>query len=134
MKIADTPPVHCAACYGAYTDRRHVDFEASYDGPIVEGGYAGEDGRVETHIPVSIDDLIICDKCLTDAARLIGLGDVERLTAQLADKERELAEKDHQLRNAGSEVQALKTVIALEKETGTPPRRGGRPATRKAVA
>jgi hypothetical protein len=56
-------PVACASCYGQYTDRRHVDFGSSTDGAVLAGpsNIAGGKGQ-------SIDEVIICDECLTAAA------------------------------------------------------------------
>jgi hypothetical protein len=124
--MADTPPVRCSACFGQYVDRDHVDFEASWDGPVVEGGYIGENG-LESNIRVSIDELVLCENCVRDAAALVGFGDVEKLSAELAQKDQQLADMETRLRNAGSEVMALKTALGIEKEHGPPPARRGRP-------
>jgi hypothetical protein len=29
------PPTMCSACFGQYPDRNHVDFEAAWDGPVI---------------------------------------------------------------------------------------------------
>lgn len=61
-KIAEAEPFFCAACHGRPEGARYIDFEAYYDGPVIN-----EDG-----IKLTIDDLVICDQCLGAAARLIG--------------------------------------------------------------
>jgi hypothetical protein len=88
-RLADTPPVQCSACGLQRPDRQHVDFDAAWDGPVVEGGLATGDGVVRGPA-VSIDELVICDECLTVAGRLIGLESVDQgytasLEQQLAD-------------------------------------------------
>jgi hypothetical protein len=94
VKVCDTPPPFCASCYGQYTDLRHVDLEASYDGPVVEGGIVGEDMQVQDKIKVSIDELVLCETCLSEAAALIGLtSDAGTRMAELAQRNQELEER-----------------------------------------
>jgi len=45
-----------------------------------------------------IDDLIICESCLRDAGRQVNLGDVERVTEELRNAERENDDLMEQLR------------------------------------
>jgi hypothetical protein len=59
MKFADPKPPFCSACY-QHSTGRHIDFEASWDGPVLEDG---------SKIKVSVDDLILCETCVTRAAR-----------------------------------------------------------------
>jgi hypothetical protein len=96
MKLTETPPVRCSACFGQYPERRHVDFEAAWEGPTFKEGIAGEDGEILNAIPVSIDDLILCEDCLRAAAALIGLKDpdeVSEYAEQLETQRDELLEK-----------------------------------------
>jgi hypothetical protein len=96
MKLTEIPPVRCSACFGQYTERRHVDFEAAWEGPTFKEGIAGEDGEILNAIPVSIDDLILCEDCLRAAAALIGLKDpdeVSEYAEQLETQRDELLEK-----------------------------------------
>jgi hypothetical protein len=51
---------------------RHVDFEASWDGPVVDGGLATGEGLARGPL-TSIDELVICEECLTVAGALLGL-------------------------------------------------------------
>lgn len=64
MKLAESPPRYCAACHGQYPKRKHVDFEAYYDGPVI---------NEENNIKMGIDDLVLCEECLSNAAMLIGM-------------------------------------------------------------
>jgi hypothetical protein len=72
MKLASSI-TYCASCHGQYLDRKHVDFDAYYDGPVIDT--AGD-------IKVSIDDLIICDECLKNAGALVGLFPAEDLKTE----------------------------------------------------
>lgn len=62
IRIAERPPAMCSACFGQYPDRHHIDFGASWDGPVLDGAHR-----------VSIDELIICENCIEIAASLFGL-------------------------------------------------------------
>lgn len=55
-------PHRCAACWQQHPNLVHVDFEVGYDGPT----FRDENGTL-----ITIDDLIICENCLKDAARLL---------------------------------------------------------------
>jgi hypothetical protein len=74
-----SPPVACAACYAQYPDRQHVDFGATYDGPVLNQLDVISTGVTN----VQIDELIICDKCVSDAAALLGLKDPGKMKAQI---------------------------------------------------
>ena len=94
MRLADPKPPFCAACFQHSTDT-HVDFEASYDGPVIE-----KDG-----IKTPVDDLILCESCVRSAANLLGMLDPEMLLKLIQDAEGEIRE----LRN---EVEKKDKVIS----------------------
>lgn len=88
IRLAEIPPVVCSSCGGQYTDRRHVDFVASWDGPVLKDVAGG--------INVSIDELIICEQCIQVAAGFLGLVDPGELAEQLEglqDRNQELVER-----------------------------------------
>jgi hypothetical protein len=70
IREADRPPVRCAACFGSYPERRHVDFGAAWDGPVFDepDGVVGGARQV-------VDDLVICEDCLRSGAEVLGLED-----------------------------------------------------------
>ena len=111
MKVCDVPPPHCASCYGQYTDMRHVDLEASYDGPVIEGGVVGPDGVVVNKIPVSIDELVLCETCLIEAAALIGMRPVDGLIDELRQRNQTQAEE---LLGLKAYVQQLEAAVATK--------------------
>src|SRR4051812_34743692 len=77
IHVAPTPPVACSSCGGQYPDRTHVDFGSAGDyGMAHAEGVAG--GKM-----VSIDDLVVCEECLTAAALCLGLEDGTELRARL---------------------------------------------------
>lgn len=108
IRLAETPPPACAACNGQYPERRHVDFGASYDGPVLDGAKA-----------MQIDDLIVCEECLSAAAALIGTSP-EQIERERQAKER--AENTAQrLAGALDYIAKLEAAVAAKP---TPKRKG----------
>lgn len=118
IRLAPTPPSHCSSCFGAYPQRRHVDFGASFDGPVLPSGLeaSGVNG-------VSIDDLIVCEDCLATAAREIGFGDVAALTKQIEQQAAHAEELTERLAGAIAYYNKLETAIAAKPEPKTSKRR-----------
>ena len=77
IQIAQPAPAHCSGCFQQKPQQTHVDFGAAYDGPMVPAleGATGVVGH-------SIDELILCEDCLTQAAKLIGLENAGALVAE----------------------------------------------------
>lgn len=75
MRISDIPPAYCVSCHKAGPGEEFVDFEAYYDGPVIQ----------EEHYKYQVDDLIICKDCLLDAGKLIGIGDVQSFKQENAE-------------------------------------------------
>jgi hypothetical protein len=115
IRLASPPPSYCSSCYGQYTERRHVDFGAAYDGPVLEG--------VEGGVPASIDDLVICEECLAAAAKVIGYDDAAKLNEQIAAQADQLGELTERL--AGAMAYANKLEAALQSKP-EPAKRGAR--------
>src|SRR4051794_41947721 len=68
IRLAETAPAACASCRRRDPDARHVDFGAAGD-----YGMAPAPHNIARAKLVSIDDLIVCEHCLTDAASVLGL-------------------------------------------------------------
>lgn len=88
MRLATITPAYCSACFAQKPEEQYVDLEASWDGPVLGNGES---------VPfVSIDDLVLCVGCLTEAAAIVGLGDLEKVRAELEQarsEKRELSER-----------------------------------------
>jgi hypothetical protein len=109
MRVAETAPAACSACYLAQPELRHVDFEAAWDGPMFPDGVANADGEIADHVPVSIDDLIICEHCLCAAAAHVGMADPDQTLAeleQLRDVNQTIAEKNRGLEDYVATLEA----------------------------
>lgn len=59
--LAGRTPVACAACYGQYPDRLHVDFRAALEGAQVQGGPRAP----------HVDWVVICESCLRSGVALL---------------------------------------------------------------
>jgi hypothetical protein len=77
-------------------EKRHVDFGASTDGPVLElaGGQSLRQAPTPGHLMSAvgvvghvIDEIIICETCIAEAAKLIGLEDAAALRRQLETAE-----------------------------------------------
>lgn len=114
IRPAQPPPAYCSACFGQYPDRRHVDFGASYDGPVLENVAGG--------VPASIDDLVICEECLATAAKLIGHGDTTEKDAQIETQAAQMQELTERLAGAMAYCNKLETAIAAKPKVERKPR------------
>jgi hypothetical protein len=66
-------PQRCSACFNQQPALRHVDFDAACD-----RGYGQEEA-----VKVVMDDLILCESCVKEGARLIGMTDSHELHTRL---------------------------------------------------
>jgi hypothetical protein len=113
IHLVEPAPPRCSSCWQQKPQKRHIDFGASWDGPTFPPFDNVAGGVVST-----IDDLIICEDCIRDAAKLIGLGEHARLQQQLAELEQ--ANERLHARNdelAAIEAQAQKLRESLEPVT-----------------
>lgn len=78
IHLAEPSPPYCAACYQAVPGKRHVDFGSSTDGPVLPSL-----GDVVGLVGHTIDEVVICETCIAEAAKLIGLEDAAALRGQL---------------------------------------------------
>ncbi len=80
MRLTNTP-AYCSSCFQQQPDKLHVDLDAAWDGPVLEGS-----------IKVAIDDLILCEGCLREAYRLLP----SRRDAQVEEYKRNLDQLQEQ--------------------------------------
>lgn len=113
MRLTSTAPKLCSSCFQQKLDEPHVDFDSAWDGPRFQNGVAGEDGEVVTTLPVSIDDLIICESCLRAALKLLPGDDRDDVIERLREQVRTL-EADAEKR--GEYVEKLEAAIAAKPE------------------
>lgn len=114
VSLAPRPPAVCAACFNSKPGKRHVDLGAAYDGPAF---------RDDAGVAQSVDDNIVCEDCIREAARLLSLDeqpirDVER-RAETAEK----AAADWQHYAEGLEASLAHRPEPKRRPPGRPPRR-----------
>ena len=113
-KIADKPPVYCASCHRQNVELRHVDFEAYYDGPVINGD-----------IKVSIDDLIICEECMRAGAELLGYIKDDESRDLILEYIDQVDKMDKQITQLEQEKRDL--IFTVEHVTKHPPKPTSRP-------
>lgn len=119
MKLADIPPTYCAACFCSEPAKPHVDFEAIYDGPVIEN----------SGVKIPIDDLVLCEDCLAAGAILIGMVHNKKMMVENYELGKAIEEKDEY-------ITALETVVRDLEHTlgvailGNVRKRQGRPTIR----
>jgi hypothetical protein len=114
VRVAETPPVACASCGGQYPDRRHVDFGAAWDGPVVNQ----LDVVAKGVTPMQIDDLVVCENCILEAAGALKMQDVKAPTlVALQDKIAELETLNYGQRNY---ISKLERTVMAKGEIKTP--------------
>jgi hypothetical protein len=127
IRLTDPSRVVCANCYTQDPDRRYVDFGAAYEGPVLPASV-----NVAGAIGVSVDDLVLSEGCLAEAAELVGLQDTtegqrenERLERQCREAEDQLAAvlaHGEQLRACLRSARTLAEVGAETRRRSSRPR------------
>ena len=118
IHLADVAPPYCSSCFNQKPQMVHVDFGAAYDGPVIKS-----EENLVMHV---IDDLIICRDCLRRAGLLVGLGEVEKVAAELHNAVEENDKLMERMRSLQAYAKTLEEAIAL--------RPNGKPAKRKVAA
>ena len=116
-RIAYSNPPVCLACGGAKPHVRHVDFQAAYDGPTFR-----EEGAV-----VTVDDLMICEDCVREAAELLAV-DPQPMRELELERDRALSAADGWREYALSLEETYgRRPEPLRRGPGRPPRSATRP-------
>ena len=76
VRLLETPPVYCSACWCAYPDKRHVDYASDND-----QGYGGNTS-IEA---VPYDNLQLCEDCMKAGAALVGMVDASEREQELSN-------------------------------------------------
>jgi hypothetical protein len=124
-KIAKPLPPYCAACFQK-PEGRCVDFEAAYDGPVIPG----------TPEPIPVDDLILCENCVSEAFSLLDPQNMKEtiteLTQIVADLKKDIAAKDKAIRGFNfTTSELIEHPVARVK--GKPKLEGVPPEVRKQI-
>ena len=80
----------CSACYMYRQGDEYIDFETTWEGPMVVEEFHGVE--IPAPEPGHLDDLILCESCLRLAGRMIGMGDVQETQVELEQLRTEVLE------------------------------------------
>lgn len=120
MKLRDTPPTYCSGCFCQDVEKVHVDFEAYWDGPVLD---------TEGSIKVPIDDLVLCEDCLTAGAMLIGMVHNKQMRKENYELGKAIEDKDAELEEMRKVISDLEHTLGITL-SGTIRRGAGRPRFR----
>lgn len=76
-------PMYCAACFNQQPQLQHIDFDASID-----RGYGNDEAT-----RVAMDDLILCENCVREGARLLDMTERDDQTIASLERKLDIAEK-----------------------------------------
>jgi hypothetical protein len=113
-------PTFCSACHNQNPTLQHVDFDAACD-----RGYGTQDDNPD--IKINMDDLILCETCLRDAARHIGMVDNNTQREYIARLERSLDETQKLRDQAVKYANRMEEALANRPEPVHATRPRGRP-------
>lgn len=106
MRVTEIAPTHCSSCFVQKPDARHVDFDAAWDGPVIN------EGDKDSPAFVSIDELIICEDCLRDAGALVELRPAGRVEQERDELREQLRETRERLAGAVDHINRLEETAA----------------------
>ena len=114
-------PVYCSACGCQDKSKRHVDFDAACD-----RGYGADQD-----VPISMDDLIICETCLRSAAGLVGMIDDTEPLEKIATLEQRLSGEQKRADKAAAYAERMEQALAARPSPVKVSRPRGRPPKAK---
>ena len=94
-----TKPIYCSSCFNSQ-DVRHVDFDAACDRGYGTGP-----------LPVAMDDLVLCENCVKEAGRLVGMEDTEITARRIETLERQLDSERKIRRQAEKYADAMELAM-----------------------
>jgi hypothetical protein len=110
-------PTHCSACFQQDGKLLHVDFDAACD-----RGYGDAHG-----VQIAMEDLILCENCLRDGAKLAGMVDGEVQAERIASLEGRLAEEAARCEQAVNYANRMEAALASRPTPIQVSRPRGRP-------
>lgn len=120
-------PMFCASCGSQDPEARYVDFDAAWDGPVV---------NPDDDIKMQIDDLVICENCLVEASRLVGLVEPDQTAETLARAQQDLIAKEDKIKELQGYIGRLEAALSAKpggRQPAQPKAKKGSPVS-KAVS
>jgi hypothetical protein len=110
-------PTHCSGCFQQDSKLRYVDFDAACD-----RGYGDAHG-----VQIAMEDLILCENCLRDGAKLVGMEDARVLGERLASVAARLDEETARCEQAANYANRMEEALAARPTPIKVSRPRGRP-------
>jgi hypothetical protein len=104
-------PAYCSACFNQDSSKVHIDMDAACD-----RGY-GDD------VTVNMDDLVLCENCVKEAAVLIGWRDAVEVSKDMEVMEENLARAKYLLKMANRRIGLLEELLRQNPGVEIPPDR-----------
>ncbi|HLY82954.1 MAG TPA: hypothetical protein VKQ71_08205 [Acidimicrobiales bacterium] len=111
-------PAYCSACYNQNPSKQHLDFDAA-----AERGFGDRDDGLK----ISMDDLILCEDCVREAARLIGMRDAGELEHDLETLTRLHRQEKDRADGLERYLTNMEAAFSSRPEPIVAPRHRGRP-------
>ncbi len=99
-------PIRCSACFNQQPNLRHVDMDSACD-----RGYGNQEA-----VEVVMDDLILCENCVTEAGLLIGMMDATALDEEVARLQKGLDLAEAEKKQAQRYADTLEDAISQRPE------------------
>lgn len=108
MRLAGADkPIRCSVCFQPPMVREpqpeYVDFEAVYEGPVVTDP--------QSEVTPYLDKIVICEDCVREGARLLGMDHVERYQAELEAAREQLKESEREARKKDRAISDLTHTV-----------------------
>jgi len=104
-------PAYCSACFAQDTSKIHIDMDAACD-----RGY-GDD------ITINMDDLVLCENCVREAAMLIGMRDATESAKDIEVLGERVKRQAYLLKSANKRIGLLERLLAENPTIEVPPDR-----------
>lgn len=91
---------YCSACFRQDPEMEYVDLEAYWDGPVLDQ---------DSGIKQPIDDLVLCENCLRNAAKLIGMVYDEAIKQENKELGMLIEDQENQIKTKDAAIRDLKS-------------------------
>lgn len=105
MKLVEQTPAYCSSCFNQDPQSIHIDLDAAWDGPVVEGA-----------IKVTIDDLVLCANCVREAYGMLPEPGFEAE----AEFRRRIVELEAALETKNARIDTLTAAVAAKDQDKRP--------------
>jgi hypothetical protein len=99
-------PMYCSSCFNQQPNLKHIDFDAACD----RGFYGGENST-----RITMDDLVLCEECIGEAARFLDWMPASEIKAALRAKDERIDRLEKDLKKAQRYAGNMEEVLYENK-------------------